>query len=230
MSPRARVHPRASRRSSVAASTSSSSLSSRAGYTLVEVMVALAVMAIGVSGILSMQNASILANRRAQEMTTATNIARRWQERLRADTLLWNSPSQINPLSDLARDTQYLCALVGCASGSAGLDNQWFVPSPRPGGTDSPAFDAFGNEVPLGDSRTRYCTNIRLTWARVETAGRSGVIRADVRVWWYREGVAQVAAYANCGGAPGAGLEGLGADVSTVHQVYLSTSLMGTPL
>ena len=53
----------------------------RAGYTLVEVMVAIAVMSIGVTGFLSMQQAAGLANRRAQDPTQATTIARHGREK-----------------------------------------------------------------------------------------------------------------------------------------------------
>lgn len=199
----------------------------RGGYTLLEVMVALSILAIGVTGILSMQNAAVMANRRAQEMTLATNIARRWQERLRVDALQWNRPTLRNRTSDLATDTQYLCALVGCSGGTA-APGVWFVPTARAGSTESAAYDAFGNEVPVNSPAARYCVNLRLSWLVPENPVTQGLIRAEVRVWWYREGATRNSAYANCG-TP-AGLAVLGSDTATVHQVYMTSAITGNPL
>lgn len=198
-----------------------------AGFTLVEVMVALALLGIGITGILGMENAAIFSNRRAQEMTLATNIARRWQERLREDALMWNSPSARTGISDLGTDTSYVCQLVGCAGGSAS-PNQWLVPTPPAGSTDSAAFDAFGNEVAIGSSATRYCVNTRFNWLRADSAARQGMIRAEVRVWWYREGATRVSGYANCGNR--AALSALGTDTATLDFVYLASALTGNPL
>jgi prepilin-type N-terminal cleavage/methylation domain-containing protein len=198
----------------------------RRGYTLVEVMVALSILAIGVTGILSMENAAVLSNRRAQEMTLATNIARRWQERLRLDALTWNRPSASRRDSDLATDTQFLCAVVGCGGGSA-TANVWFVPVPRAGGTESAAYDAFGNEVPLGSPATRYCVNLRLTWLVPQSANAQGLIRAETRVWWYREGATRDMAYQNCGTA--AALATMGQDVARLHFVYMASAITGNP-
>jgi prepilin-type N-terminal cleavage/methylation domain-containing protein len=199
-----------------------------AGFTLVEVLVSLAVLAIGVTGILSLEQSSVQSNRAAQEMTVATGIARRWQERLSDDALQWNSPSSRNPNSDLARDTAYLCNVIGCASGSTSASTGWFVPVPPTGSTDSAAFDAFGNEVVVSSSAVHYCTNVRLTWLRAESPGTPGVLRAEVRVWWYREGASRNAAYANCGSS--AGLNMLGTDIANVQYVQAAQALTGHPL
>lgn len=199
----------------------------RTGYTLVEVMVSLSLLGIGITGILSMENAAILANRRGQEMTLATNIARRWQERLREDSLTWNAPSNRTTVSDLGSDTMYLCQLAGCAGGSSAA-NQWLVPTPPALSTESAAYDAFGNEVVLGSTATRYCVNVRFNWLRPDAAARQGMIRSEVRVWWYREGAARPASYANCGNR--AALAVMGTDTSNLEFVYLVSAITGNPL
>ena len=56
---------------------------SSGGYTLVEVMAAIAIMGAGLLGIISLQGAAVAANSRANQITIATNLARRWQDRLR---------------------------------------------------------------------------------------------------------------------------------------------------
>ncbi len=199
----------------------------RDGYTLVEVMVALSLLGIGITGILSMENAAILSNRRAQELTIATNIARRWQERLHTDALAWNSPSNRTSISDLGADTTYLCRLVGCSGGSAAA-NAWLVPVGPMGSTDSAAFDAFGNEIALGSSATKYCVNVRYNWLRSESVSRQGMMRAEVRVWWYREGAGRNAAYDRCG-TSGA-LSTLGTDVTNLELVHTVSVITGNPL
>jgi prepilin-type N-terminal cleavage/methylation domain-containing protein len=200
--------------------------SRRRGYTLVEVLVALAILAIGVTGILSMQNAAVHSNRRAQEMTVATNIARRWQERLRTDALEWNRPNSRRRDSDLASDTQYLCALVGCAGGAMS-PGAWHIPVPRPTSGETAAYDAFGNEVPISSTAARYCVHLRLTWLVQQSATTQGMIRAETRVWWYREGATRDPAYVNCG-TPAA-LATMGSDVVRLHFVYMASAITGNP-
>lgn len=197
------------------------------GYTLVEVMVAIAVMAIGVTGILSMQNASVLANRRAQEVSMATALAGRWQEILRTDSIGWNRPTQRNTVSDLGSDTRHLCALVGCGGG-AGRADQWFVPSANLP-NESPAYDHWGREVAIGAREAKYCVNLRLTWLRQPSLNPidQGLIRAEVRVWWYAEGATRDTSYANCG--TGAGLNALGTDIPRVHSVTDVMTVWGMP-
>jgi prepilin-type N-terminal cleavage/methylation domain-containing protein len=200
----------------------------RAGYTLVEVMVAIAVMSIGVTGILSMQQAAVLANRRAQDLTQATNIARRWQEILRTDAITWNRPSPRSLTPDLATDTRHLCRLVGCGAGGAAAVDQWFVPAAALP-NESPAYDHWGREVAVGAADAKFCVNVRLNWLRVPSTNPvdQGVIRAEVRVWWYTDGAAPQATYANCGN--GVGLNALGADVARVHSVLQVATVWGVP-
>lgn len=199
-----------------------------AGYTLVEVMVAISVLAIGVTGILSMENAAVLANRRAHEITMATAIARRWQEILRTDALTWNRPSNRAGGSDLGSDTSYLCNVVGCGGGAARLDS-WFVPAVTP--NVAPGYDHFGNATSIAVPQTlKYCVNLRLNWIRQPSLNPpdQGVIRAEVRVWWYREGVNYEPMYANCG--TGGALDAIGRDINRIHAVYEVASIWGMPL
>lgn len=198
------------------------------GYTLVEVLVALAVLAVGITGILALQNASIIANRRGQEMTLATNLARRWMERLRTDALTWNRPSLRQSGSDLAGDTAYLCTIVGCTvTGTPARVNQWFVPPTV--GSAQPGFDNFGNDVPVTSTGLKYCTNVRLSWMANPDPARQGVLRAEVRIWWYREGAVRNMQYASCG-LTAAALDSLGGDISNVAQVYVADAITGSPL
>lgn len=191
----------------------SSSRHTARGYTLVEVLAAMAVLGAGLLGIIAMQGATVSANQRAQEITMATNLARRWQDRLRRDAIQWNSPSQTNPISNLG-DTWYLRAMLTSAN------TGWFIPQ-SPGmitPVEYGAFDYFGRDVEPTSANVYYCTHARLTRLIPDQ-----LIRAEVRVWWYRQGGVRPVAYANCGS--GGAISTMGQDTTNVRWVYVTQTL-----
>jgi len=171
------------------------------------------VLGTGLLGIIALQGAAVTANQRAQELTTATNIARRWQERLRRDSYQWTAPSQENPITNIG-NTWYLRPLAT----AAGTD--WMLPT-QPGGLvaalESPAADYWGNDVALGSPNTYYCTHIRLTRLIVNE-----LVRAEVRVWWFRQGGVRPADYGNCGQSV---VTTMGTDTTNVRWVYLAQAI-----
>lgn len=192
----------------------------RAGYTLIEVMMAMGVLTAGAVGIMAMTQASTRGNLEAREMTTATQLTQRWVERLRRDALGWTIPSQVaNRL--LLASTTYMQNVP-----SPGAAAQWFVPAPPAASIDRANFDFYGRDTGT-PAESYYCTNIRLEWLY---AGRA--IRADVRVWWLRRASGQQAdaarvALAQC--APGLDPNLLTNDFR-VRMVYASTVIRYTPM
>lgn len=152
------------------------------GYTVVEVMISLAVLAVGTSGIISMQKVVAATNREARNLALANQIARGWLDRLRTDATAWNHPVTPTENDDLG-DTIWL-GQVNSANGA------WFRPTDNALGYA--AADIFGNDVPSSSlARAGFCTNVRLTWlygAANATPAGSWAIRAEVRVFWLREG------------------------------------------
>jgi len=149
------------------------------GYTVIEVMIALTLLAIGTTGIIAMEKVTTIANRDAKNLVIANQVARTWLERLRADAVQWNHPSPQNAGSDLG-DTKWL---------NNHVDGNWFRPADDALG--SPAADALGNDVRDADlSPAAFCTNVRLTWlyGPPPAAPAPYLIRAEVRVYWLREG------------------------------------------
>jgi type IV pilus assembly protein PilV len=148
------------------------------GYTVVEVMIAITLLAIGGSGVIAMQKITAVSNRDAKNLVVGNQIARTWLERLRADAVQWNHPSPQNAGSDLA-ETKWLNH----------VDGKWFRPVDDLLG--SPAADALGNDVRDADlSPAVFCANIRLTWLYGPplTVAPPFLIRAEVRVYWLRDG------------------------------------------
>ena len=62
----------------------------RPGYTLVEVMMALAVLTVGASGIVAMQKFSLGGSLQARNLTAGVNVNAGWLERLNTEAVLWN--------------------------------------------------------------------------------------------------------------------------------------------
>ena len=144
------------------------------GYTLIEVMMAIAVLTAGAVGIFAMQQASTRGNLEAREMTTGTQIAQRWLERLRRDAVQWTAGSRgaLVPPTLLSR-TSWLKAVPAPTAASA-----WVVPASV--GTEHASFDFYGRDTNVA-ANMHYCTNVRLEWLYPGQA-----MRADVRVWWLR--------------------------------------------
>jgi len=153
-------------------------------YTVVELMMALALFAVGATGVLAMQRVTIESNTHARDVSTANRIGAAWLDQLRLDATMWNHPSELDPNSDLA-DTLWLKSVATPAV--------WALPNPvyyqkRDWGA---AFDALGRPVadPTSDA-VRYCAHLRLA-ALSPASSAYGRIRATVRVVWRRAGADQ---------------------------------------
>jgi type II secretory pathway pseudopilin PulG len=152
------------------------------GFSAIEVLMAITVMAVGASAIMSMQKASVLGNFDARETDIANSIARTWVERLQRDSLQWTLPSSADPTGNNFANAKLLATHV---TGS------WFLPTDYTGATPemmSPGFDILGRDVaPANLATAKFCANVRLTWLVTQALpAEPGLIRADVRVIWPR--------------------------------------------
>lgn len=143
------------------------------GYTMVELLMAMTVFAIGVTGIAAMQKITLASNMHARKLATATHIAQSWQERLTADTSLWRSGTLT------LTGTQWL----------ANNDGEWKRAPANADNTFGGRFGPLGEYTPtLADAY--FCVDIRLTNMRSTTNAiqGNGLMRSEVRVFWPREG------------------------------------------
>lgn len=152
------------------------------GYTMVELMMALALLTVGILGIVSLQRVTVVSNGHAKNLAIAQRIAQNWATQLQMDASAWRAngtpPGLLttNPPSGLWTRPLYVTDRVGGA------------------------FDELG--APLDDDNAgnaAFCTHIRATWLYDNNAGvgGSGLIRAEIRVFWLRDG-------------HGVGLDGIG--------------------
>jgi Tfp pilus assembly protein PilV len=151
------------------------------GYTVVELMMALAVFTTGVTGVIAMQRTVIASNRHSRAITTANGIAQAWLDQLAVDSTVWQA--------DLSQ-TVWLQSI-----NVAGMNGAWQLPAQSAVAVRNfgPNFNLFGAPTP---GSTDYCVHIRLTWLTPDqnnggTPG-AGSIRTDVRVFWLRDGGTRV--------------------------------------
>lgn len=152
-------------------------------YTSIEVMLSMAILAIGAAGVVSMQRGAIQGNVDARRLDMANSIAREWVERLRRDSMMWTLPNQAN-LSTNNMNKAVLLANLD--------DGKWHLPNQRIGDLavdgvtplNSPGFDTLGvDQADLSATNTNvmFCVGIRLTTLVPQT-----LIRAEVRVFYPR--------------------------------------------
>lgn len=195
------------------------------GYTAIEVLIAMTVMAIGAGAVMTMQKASIQGNLDARKLDVATSIARMWQERLQADATLWTEPNTYNTANNVVN-----AALINHGLAQQG---QWFVPSDyisRSPGPESHAFDILGRDLPAAQlSSAVFCVAVSITPLVAPQGTAPQLLRADVRVMWLR-GLGDNPTQASF--CPAQGTVGTASDVTTpipnpnvYHSLYATTAL-----
>jgi type IV pilus assembly protein PilV len=149
------------------------------GYTIVELMMAIAVFAIGVSGIIAMQKVAAAANQHSRSLSLATNIAQAWQDQLNADSSLYTRNFGLVGTAWLS--------LVGTNPAA------WVKPIWSTGLNFGAAFDELGrpiDETSATPQNPQFCVHIRLTQLYPSSPGID-VVRTEIRVIWPRtEGAA----------------------------------------
>jgi prepilin-type N-terminal cleavage/methylation domain-containing protein len=186
------------------------------GYTVVEVLSAMTLFAIGAAGVISMQRVTIQGGTDARRFDVATNIAREWQHRLQVDSFRWTEPDSVVTTSNRTTRTQWLQTVENASSGTP---PSWRVPVrgslPIPG--HSSAFDVLGRDVDIQDENRMFCVHYRLSWIAPEGPAPTALIRAEIRVYWPR--LEQ--------GTPDC--EDLAPNPNQHHFVQLATTLRGNP-
>ncbi len=192
------------------------------GFTAIEVMLSLTVLAIGTAGVIAMQTTAIDGNYDARRLDVANGVLREWTERLRRDGMMWTLPNTRNPLT--TSDNRAASALLLANVDADPTNANWHLPTAREGDTIPlmPQFDLLGRDVLSSDATTpvQFCTQVRLSWLVT-----GSLIRADVRVFWPRG----TGAMTDCAADPPAGWETLPATINKYHFVYGVTAIRRNP-
>jgi len=135
------------------------------GFTIVEILVAVIITAVGFAAIFSMQVGSIQGNIEARELAAATNLAERYVAELRRDAYQWT----VGPRPE-----------AGQAPVLARAAGQWHSFTPMPVDHNGRAYiDDDANGSPL--ARQRFCAHYRLG---PNNPALEGVINVRVRIVW----------------------------------------------
>jgi type IV pilus assembly protein PilV len=136
----------------------------------VELMMALALFAVAVVGIIAMQKITVTTNAHAKNIAMAQRIAQAWAGQLEMDATVWRTAFGTGWLNDA---------------------NTWQRPAYIEDRKFGGAFDALGNPLKDADvAQARFCTHLRMAWLYPSTmgAGGNGMLRAEIRVFWLRDG------------------------------------------
>ncbi|HEX4335103.1 MAG TPA: prepilin-type N-terminal cleavage/methylation domain-containing protein [Polyangiaceae bacterium] len=192
------------------------------GYTIVELVMSLAVLAIGASGVIAMQKVAVSSNRHAKDLSIASRIGEGWADQLALDGSVWTITAA--GASTLPNTTWLKLA-------DPAQTVEWFIPDYSTLRNFGPAFGALG--APLDPATNgpliRYCTHLRFAYLHAATGG-TGVIRAQIRVFWPADNSAfgiPAAARTNLCAVDGATLT---ANISAFNVIYLTTSVSQAPV
>jgi len=172
---------------------------------LVELMMALALFAVAVLGIISMQKITVSSNAHAKNVALAQRIAQAWAGQLEMDATAWRNAGSFG-------------------GGWLNKDKVWKRPDYIDARGFGGAFDALGN--PLKDNNlanAQFCTHLRLSPLYPDTmaTGGNAVLRAEIRVFWLRDSQGPVGNAGFCDKGQDEGLVGsIGQATSTYHFVY----------
>jgi len=192
------------------------------GYTVVELLMSLTVLALGVAGILGMQRVTISSNRHARSLHVATRVAEAWADQLATDAMLWTFDSA--GASTLGNTTWLKSADPTTPTG-------WYVPAWSAARMFGPAFDPLGNPIdPTARAKLgHFCAHIALTFMHSETVPTrgNGAVRAQIRVFWRRDD----SATAPPGGDDLCSIDAAQFDSNqdSLHVVRLTTAVRQTP-
>ncbi len=179
---------------------------------------AMTIMTVGASAVMSMQKTSIQANADARKTDVANSIARMWVERLQRDAMQWTLPNTDNPGLNNFTNAKLL---------SSPTYGQWTLPQYEMGGnpeTMSYAFDILGRDLPSTDvaADTVFCVNYRLQWLVPQALPlEPGLIRVDLRVLWPR-GISNDPSPGWCNVANS---NTVLVDNTQYHSIYLTTDI-----
>lgn len=183
------------------------------GFTVVELLMSLAIFAIAATGVLALQVVASRTNTHAKDLAAATQLARSWQDKLAMDALLWGGPSNW-----AITQTEWIEVVNA-------QDNTWVLPADDGAGTFGPAADARGAFVATGSAAAYFCTHLRLT--RLITTPGAQLLRSEVRVFWPKGPIAWNSGAPYC--AVGANVASIGAATAEFNFVYHTTTIRQTP-
>ena len=193
-------------------------LALQGGYSLVEVMVALAVALVGLLMVVHLQVGTLRGVSGIRAMMEGTNLAEHFVETLKSEAISWNMDSSAMVSQPTRFPHLRLVGSPAVEGGGSGWVRGYF-----------PGFSSLDARVgPMGNDpnwdpgisleiapnhNPRFCLHYRLTWLIPDY-----LMRADVRVLWMRDS-SDLTLYDDC-------RVGMETDLANVSSVTLPGTLM----
>lgn len=194
------------------------------GYTIVELIMSLSVLAIGVSGVIAMQKVTVSTNRNAKDLAIATRIAEAWADQLATDASVWTMDQGGN-------STRPQTTWLKLADPNQTVD--WFIPAYSAATAFGPAFGPLGASVnpSTAPADAHFCAHLRFAFLHSETTptGGNGSIRAQVRVFWLRDDAAADLPTSALGNLCSVDATTFATNIGAFQVVYLTTAVRQTP-
>jgi type IV pilus assembly protein PilV len=172
-------------------------------------MMAIAVFAIGVSGIIAMQKVAAAANEHSKALSLATNVAHGWLDALKADSSLYTQAALLS--------NAQLLSQIGTNATNNGV---WFRPAWNATKGIGAAFDGLGRPIDetSGDAaNAQFCVHLRLT--QLYPNSGMNVIRTEVRVFWPHADAVLAAPFCTAAGMAPAAVLAASTDFHFLYQV-----------
>jgi prepilin-type N-terminal cleavage/methylation domain-containing protein len=145
---------------------------SKRGFTIVELMMSLAVLTVGLSGVVAMQKLTAMTNLHSKSVAIATRVAEAWQSQLLVDGTQWRRSTQLT-------NTVWLQSADAAAT--------WIRPAFDTRRAFGAGFDALGNPVAEANyEQAQFCVHLQLVPVVPFTDSANATIRATIRVIWPR--------------------------------------------
>ncbi len=232
-------------------------LRSKRGYTAVEVLSSMVLLAIGAAGVIGMQKVTISGGMDARRFDIASNIANEWAEILQRDASFWVGPNALGSSQNNIGQTKYLqdvlsgscngttwcLPLVGAGRNVLATSNASGCSGATPSAAscvDTYAYDSIGRPLNVSfvagniDTAATFCVQYRLNYLADNctpgpcvTTDPQELIRAEIRVFYQR---LEYGAIGDCAALPGVAPDTMPAAASRYHFVYLSTLVRRNPL
>jgi hypothetical protein len=188
-------------------------------------MLSIAVLAIGASGVMAMQRASIQGDNDAHMLDLANAISHEWLERVQRDSFTWTQPDpSTTSLQQNWTSNTYVISQIA-TNATAGT---FVFPKAVNGSYDgfSPAADILGRDVALSGTSfpgAIFCTQLRADWLVQDQ-----LLRVTARTFWLRQlYAAPLAPFCTIDGSNGPSDPNIASQI--YHFVYATTAIRRNP-
>ncbi len=169
----------------------------RAGFTMIEVMMGLAILAVGAAAVIALLKFTLLGTLDGRHVANASLVTSSYIERMRTASIAWNDVNNIDvaDMDGIAPDSPVpgFGTAAAAAMATPGVPGPWIYF----GGTaDNARATLDGLPAAAGGANAAYCTHIRITWtsrpmpnnAVTPPLPAGDIFRVELRTLWARSG------------------------------------------